>query len=72
MADALKVIGHVIDLLPNLTYRVQLADGREKICYCAGKMKLAKVKVLIGDKVDVVLDPYDGRATNRIVWRYNQ
>lgn len=69
MADTLKVEGQVIDLLPNLQYRVKLDDGREKLCYCAGKMKLAKVKILIGDRVRVVLDPYDGKATNRIVWR---
>lgn len=70
MADSDRIRGQVIDLLPNLTYRVKLADGREKICYCAGKIKLAKIKIMIGDNVDVVLDPYDGKATNRIVWRH--
>lgn len=60
----------MIDLLPNLTYRVKLQEGgREVICYCAGKMKLAKIKLIIGDMVEVVLDPYNGNATNRIVWR---
>ncbi len=71
MADGQKIHGTVTEILPNLLFRVLLNDksGREKICYCSGKMKLAKIKLIIGDKVEVILDPYDGKGTNRIVWR---
>jgi translation initiation factor IF-1 len=32
-------------------------------------MKLHKIKVLEGDKVEVILDKYGGKATNRITHR---
>lgn len=65
------VLGQVIESLPNLLYRVQLEDGREFTCYVAGKMKLNRIRILVGDKVDVVLDPFKGKATNRIVYRHD-
>jgi translation initiation factor IF-1 len=48
--------GQVTEILPDLKYRVALDDGREILAYLAGKMKLHKIKVLVGDTVDVVLD----------------
>lgn len=62
------VIGEVQETLPNLTYRVTV-EGKEYICYVSGKMKKNKIHVIVGDKVEVVLDPYGGKATNRIVRR---
>ena len=61
--------GLVIDALPELKFRVRLEDGKEILAYTGGKMKLNKIKVLIGDKVQVELDPYGGKATNRLVRR---
>ncbi len=37
------------------------------LAYLAGKMRLHRIRVLVGDQVDMVLDPYGGRA--RIVRR---
>ena len=45
--------GKVLDCLPNLQYKVELADGRVVRAYLAGKMKMNKIKVIIGDKVSV-------------------
>lgn len=56
------VRGIVTEALPNTMFRVQLEDGTEPIAYLAGKMKLHRIRVLIGDKVEVILDPYGGRA----------
>lgn len=67
--DKNTVRGEVIECLPNLLYKVLLPEGREVVCYLSGKMKLNKIKIYIGDKVDVVLDPYNGKATNRIIYR---
>lgn len=60
--------GVVIEALPNALFRVKLEDDREVLAYLAGKMRLHKIKVLIGDRVELVLDPYGGRA--RIVKRF--
>lgn len=37
------------------------------LAYLAGKMRLHRIRVLMGDQVEMVLDPYGGRA--RIVRR---
>lgn len=62
------VLGMVTESLPNVLYRVDVG-GKEVICYLSGKMKINKIKVLVGDKVEVILDPYGGKNTNRIVRR---
>lgn len=62
----LKARGTVLENLSNLKYRIELEDGNIIICYLAGKMKLNRVFPAIGDRVEVVLDPYNGHATNRI------
>jgi len=56
------VKGVVIEALPNTMFRVKLETGVEQIAYLAGKMKLYRIRVLIGDKVEVLLDPYGGKA----------
>jgi len=57
-----EVTGVVIEALPNALFRVQLDDEREVLSYLAGKMRLHRIRVLVGDKVTLVLDPYGGRA----------
>lgn len=61
--------GQVVEVLPAALYRVSFADGKDRLCYIAGKMKMNKIRVLIGDQVEVIIDPYGGRVTNRITRR---
>lgn len=56
------VKGVVTEALPNTMFRVALENGDEQIAYLAGKMKLYRIRVLVGDKVEVLLDPYGGKA----------
>ncbi len=62
------VIGTVVEALPNTQFRVQL-PGEEGplLCYLAGKMRINHIKVLIGDKVELIKDPYGGKG--RIIRR---
>ncbi len=60
--------GTVVEALPDTLFRVELEGGEIILAYLAGKMRLNRIKVLIGDKVDLVMDPYGGKA--RIVRRY--
>ena len=62
-----KQMGTVIEALPSTLFRVKLKNGDEILSYLAGKMRIYKIKVLVGDKVEVALDPYGGRG--RIVKR---
>jgi translation initiation factor IF-1 len=65
--DTEEVLGFVTESLPNALFRVKLDSGDEVLAYLAGKMRLHRIRVLVGDKVSLVLDPYGGRA--RIVRR---
>lgn len=64
MVDTQKdeIIGTVTESLPNTLFRVVLPDGEEVLAYLAGKMRLHRIKVLVGDKVSLIKDPYGGRA----------
>ena len=61
--------GTVVEAMPNTLFRVQI-EGTEDVilAYLAGKMRMNRIRVLIGDRVELELDPYGGRA--RITRRF--
>ena len=63
-----EVQGVVEEALPNTLFRVKIGDAEPILAYLAGKMRLHRIKVLVGDKVLVQLDPYGGkgRITRRL------
>ncbi len=62
------VEAEVVEALPNTMFKVVREDtGDEMISYLAGKMRLHRIRVLVGDTVTVELDPYGGKG--RIVRR---
>jgi len=65
---AQEVQGTVYEALPNALFRVNLDSGEAILTYLAGKMRLHRIKVLVGDTVLVKLDPYGGkgRITRRL------
>jgi translation initiation factor IF-1 len=71
MADEGKqqaVLGTVEETLPNTLFRVKLETGEVVLAFLSGKMRLHRIRVLMGDKVSVELDPYGGKA--RITRRF--
>jgi len=60
--NAPEVEGHVEEALPNALFKVALGNGEVVLSYLAGKMRLHRIKVLVGDKVLLKLDPYGGKA----------
>ncbi len=55
--------GTVVEALPNTLFRVELEGTNEVIlAYLAGKMRMNRIRVLIGDKVELEIDPYGGKA----------
>jgi translation initiation factor IF-1 len=67
--DNNTIKGVVVECLPNTMFRVQPEGSDElMLTYLAGKMKLYRIRVLIGDTVEVLVDPYGGkgRITKRI------
>jgi translation initiation factor IF-1 len=63
--------GIVTEALPNTLFRVRLGseggEDQEILAYLAGKMRLNRIRVLVGDTVVIQLDPYGGKG--RIVRR---
>lgn len=63
----LIAIGIVTEALPNTFFRVKIEEKDEILTYLSGKMRMNRIRVLIGDKVRVEIDPYGGKG--RIVQR---
>ena len=62
-------LGLVVEALPDTLFRVELDGTKEVIlAYLAGKMRMHHIRVLVGDKVELAIDPYGGRA--RITRRF--
>jgi translation initiation factor IF-1 len=62
-------IGIVTEALPNTLFRVRYEGAdQDHLAYLAGKMRMNRIRVLIGDKVLVEIDPYGGkgRITKRL------
>ncbi len=59
--------GYVTEALPNTMFKVKFTNEVELLCYLAGKMRMHKIRVLVGDHVEVQLDPYGGKG--RIIKR---
>jgi len=63
------VYGTVEEALPNALFRVLVDDTDEpQIAYLAGKMRRYRIRVLVGDRVAIVPEPYGGkgRITKRL------
>ena len=57
--DAIEVEGIVMEVMPNRTYRVELANGHRLLAFVAGKARMAFTHLAPGDKVRLELSPYD-------------
>lgn len=68
--DDIEVTGKVIQVLPGNKFKVQLdtAQKNEIVCHISGRMRKNKIKVILGDQVEITMSPYDltiGRITRR-------
>ncbi len=75
--ETLERVGIITESLPNIMFRVRLDESgtegvsqdepKEILAYLSGKMRLHRIRVLVGDKVVMELEPYGGKA--RIIKR---
>ena len=66
--ELLELTGEVIEKLPNAMFRGKLEYGVDFLAHTAGKMRKFRIRVMVGDKVDIEMTPYDltkGRITFR-------
>jgi len=68
-SDVIEVVGSVIDVLPNSTFKVKLETNDHMVlCYLSGRLKQHKIKIVLGDTVRIEMSPYD-LARGRISFR---
>lgn len=64
------VTGQVIDCMPNAMFKVKLEETDNVITgLISGKIRKFNINILLGDRVDVELTPYD-ITKGRIVYRH--
>ena len=66
--EVIRAEGVISESLPNTTFRVQLENGPEILCYISDKMRMHYIRILPGDRVVVEITPYDP-SRGRIVYR---
>ncbi len=67
--DFIEVKGRVEELLPAGSFRVSLENGQNILAHLAGKMRMHRIRLSVGDEVKVELTPYD-LTKGRITFRY--
>lgn len=65
--DFESIEGRVIEALPSTHFKIRTKTGEEILAYLGGRMRVHKIKVLVGDKVTVYVDPSGGKG--RIIKR---
>jgi translation initiation factor IF-1 len=58
-ANAIRVEGVVVEVLPNQTWRVKLANGHQLRAFVRGKDRRESAKVAAGNRVWLELSPCD-------------
>ena len=67
--EVIKLVGKVVEALPNTQFRVSLENGHVIIARVSGKMRKHYIRLVPGDVVEVELTPYDltkGRISFRL------
>ena len=64
----IKIEGEVIDVQRNAIFKVKLETGHTVTGHVSGKMRKHEIRILLGDRVEVEMSPYD-MSKGRIVRR---
>jgi translation initiation factor IF-1 len=67
--DAIVLEGTVVEPLPNAMFKVKLENGHEVLAHSSGRMRMNRIRILTGDRVQVEITPYD-LTRGRITYRY--
>jgi translation initiation factor IF-1 len=67
----IQATGTVVEALPGTQFLVELDNGHEVLAYLSGKMRKNYIRILLGDRVDVEISPYD-LERGRIIYRYRR
>jgi len=68
VSETKTITGTIIEALPNTMFKIlpdenqEGVETEECIGYLAGKMRYHRIRVIVGDKVEYLTDPYGGKA----------
>ncbi len=67
--DLIEAAGVVVDKQPNAFFQVKVNNSEHVVlAQISGKMRKNRIRILVGDRVDIEMSPYDlskGRITYR-------
>jgi len=66
--NIIRKSGTILETLPSTHFKVKLDEGQEIMAHLAGKLRMFRIKILPGDRVQVEMSPYD-ETKGRIVYR---
>ena len=66
--EVLKFNGIVEEVLGNSMFRVKLENDHIVTAYIGGKLRMHTIKIIMGDRVEVEMSPYD-LSKARIIYR---
>ncbi len=73
--EEIEASGIVVEAYPNATFKVKLLDesfsGHEILAHVSGRMRINFIRILPGDKVTIVMTPYD-LTKGRITFRHKE
>jgi translation initiation factor IF-1 len=69
--DEIIIVGTVLEALPNAMFKIELDQQHQILAVLAGRVRMANIRIVAGDKVRVALSPYD-LTRGRIVWRVKE
>ena len=66
--EEIGVEGVVIERLRNVRFRVELQNSHQVLAYVAGKIRHQSGRILVGERVGVLLSPYDLTQGRIVYW----
>ena len=69
--DEILVVGEVVEVFPSAMFKIKIDEQHSVMAVPAGRLRLSNIRLVAGDKVRVVLSPYD-LTRGRITWRLNE
>lgn len=73
--EEIEATGVVVEAYPNATFKIRLLDehysGHEILAHVSGRMRINFIRILPGDKVTIVMTPYD-LTKGRITFRHKE
>jgi translation initiation factor IF-1 len=69
--ETLTLQGTVVECLPDATFKVRLENEHVILGVISGKIRRFNINILLGDRVDIELTPYD-LSKGRITYRHKK